>query len=191
MQVETRTNDYRLKESTLVPLVSGQMSSCTKDSVWSHRRLFCRSGWESWGPLRFHMRPTRQLSPARLYIVPAMGRSESRQRASTQALRERHIQQKPPPPWNWIRLCPCGAKWQLSALINGINHLQNLKEQLTRIENSCWDFTSLCIYVTSLQFLVLKKIGLMLFWGPLTRKVFSCGICFTFHMIWIFTGLPF
>lgn len=82
----------------------------------------------------------------------------------------RHIQQKPPPPWNWIRPCPCGAKWQLSALINGINHLQNLKEQLTRIENSCWDFTSLCIYVPSLQFLVLKKVGLMLFWGPACQE---------------------
>lgn len=71
-----RLNDCRLKEPTLLPLVSGQMSSYTKDRIWSHRRLFCRSGWESQGPLKFHVCPTRQLSPARLHNVTATGRLE-------------------------------------------------------------------------------------------------------------------
>ena len=41
---------------------------------------------------------------------------------------------KATPPWNWIHLCSCGAKWQLNVLINDINHLQNLKKQLTSLK---------------------------------------------------------
>lgn len=163
----------------------------TKDSVWSHRRLFCRSV-ESWrsSQVSHASHSTAQPCPT-IHLCLPRGGQEPGQRANTGSEREgtynrshhrREIGSPAPAPvglsGSWVRY-----KWHKS--------LAEPQGTINSDWNSCWDFTSLCIYVPSLQFLVLKKVGLMLFEGQLARKVFSCGICFTFHMIWIFTGLPF